>query len=189
MKNRAVQLFLVFLLLLLPLISSAEIKEGSFEVNPFAGLYIPNDSTGFHKSEIYGLRLGYNVTPNWGVEGAFDWAQKQAQFYHADVLYHFMPEKSFNPYLVAGIGAGHLDPTTGGSVDRFMGDFGIGFKYFLSKQVAFRADARDYLLWSNTYPAQVAITAGLTFAFGGKTPAPAPEAPAPPPGSRGFLRR
>jgi len=42
MKNKAVQLFLVILLLILPVISSAEIKEGSFEVNPYAGLYIPS---------------------------------------------------------------------------------------------------------------------------------------------------
>ncbi|MDH4232682.1 MAG: outer membrane beta-barrel protein, partial [Nitrospirota bacterium] len=164
MKNRAVQLLLVVLLLMLPVISSAEIKEGSFEINPFTGLYIPNDSTGFHKSEVYGLRLGYNITPNWGVEGAFDWAQEQAQFYHADVLYHFTPERSFVPYMVAGLGAGHLDPTTGGSVDRFMGDIGIGFKYFLTNHIAFRADARNMFVWSDTYPAHPVVTAGLTFA-------------------------
>jgi OmpA-OmpF porin, OOP family len=182
-KNNLLLLFIA--LLLIPLVTSAEIKEGSFELNPYAGLYIPADSTDFHKSEIYGLRVGYNYTPNWGVEAAFDWAQKQSQFYHVDAIYHVLPERSFTPFFALGVGAAHLDRPTRSSTTRIMGNAGIGFKYFLSDNIAFRADIRDMLVWSDSQPQHLTMNAGFTFVFGGKTskPAPKPEpVPEPKPG-------
>jgi OmpA-OmpF porin, OOP family len=174
MKNRLLAFFFGFFLLIAPFISSAEIKEGSFEVNPYAGLYVPGDSD-FHKSETYGLRLGYNFTRNWGIEGAFDWAHEQSKFYHLDAIYHVWPDKRLTPFLALGIGAAELNPGTRSSTTRIMGDLGIGLKYFLTENLAFRADARDMLVASDDYRQHFAATAGFTFVFGGKTPKPAPK--------------
>jgi OmpA-OmpF porin, OOP family len=181
-KNWILCFFVGFFISAIPLVSSAEIKKGSLEVNPYAGLYIPADSTDFHKSEVYGLRIGYNFTPNWGVEGAFDWAQKQSQFYHLDAIYHVMPDKTFTPFFALGIGAAHLDRPTSSSVTKGMFDAGIGVKYFITEKIAFRADIRDMLVWSDSQPHHLAANAGFTFVIGGKAPKPAPKPePAPQP--------
>jgi OOP family OmpA-OmpF porin len=97
---------------------------------------------------------------------------------HVDLLYHFMPEKkSFHPFLVAGLGEAHVRPQHSESYTTLMADIGAGFKYFLNDTIAVRADFRDVV----THSHNAVLTAGLTFAFGGKTPKPAAVTPAPAP--------
>ncbi len=178
MGRTAVIFTFLAVLLLLPFVVSAEIREGSFEINPYAGLHIFDNSEGLAKTGVYGLRLGYNLTKNVGVEGAFDLVGSRVRMAHADLLYHFMPEKSLNPFLVAGLGAAKINPSDSDSYKAFMGNFGVGVKYFFNRNMAFRAEIRDVI----TNMQNLAVTAGLTFAFGGKSPAPAPKPePTPPP--------
>ena len=167
--------FISLVVVLLPILSWAEIREGSFEVNPYAGYCTGATSRVLCHKPVYGIRAGYAITKNWEIEGAFDYMHDAAEMLHADVLYHFMPEKeSFNPFVVAGVGEAHVRPRHSESYTTVMADVGVGFKYFLSKTVAFRADFRDVITHSNN----AVLTAGLTFAFGGKTPKAAPV-PAP----------
>jgi OmpA-OmpF porin, OOP family len=159
----------------LPIIANAEIREGSFEINPFAGYYFPSTEAQDHG--LYGLRVGYNLTKNWGVEGAFDHFVARAEMYHADVLYHFNSKTDFNPFVVGGIGNAFIRE---GTHNAFMGDIGLGFKYFLSDTVGLRFDARGAFSDFSS----LVTTAGITFQLGGKVPKPAPApmpAPTPPP--------
>ncbi|MEJ2696559.1 MAG: OmpA family protein [Candidatus Sulfobium sp.] len=170
-------LFLILLSLavvLVPIMSTAEIREGSVEINPFAGYYFPSTEARDHG--LYGLRIGYNLTKNWGVEGAFDHFVARAEMYHADVLYHFTPKTNFNPFIVGGIGNAFIREDTHNA---FMGDIGLGFKYFLSDTVGLRFDARGAF----TDFSSLVTTAGITFQLGGKVPkaAPVPPMPAPTP--------
>lgn len=96
--------------------------------------------------------------------------------FHTDVLYHFMPEKSLNPYLIAGLGAARIRPIKGDSYNTLMEDFGAGFKYFLTENFAFRAEARDVITRSHN----MVVSAGITLAFGGK-PHKEPAPPSVPP--------
>ena len=169
-------LFLTLLFLVLPLITSAEIKEGSFEIEPFAGFtpFASND----YSMPVYGLRVGYNITKNWGAEAAYNHLEHNAEIFQGNVLYHFMPDNKFNPFITAGLGHANVQPRyQGEDYNTIMGDIGIGAKYFITPNIALRADARDVI----THFHNAVMTAGITFAFGGKTPKPAPEAPAPPP--------
>ena len=176
-------LFLSVFLLTLPVISQAQIREGSFEINPFVGYCTGATSRVLCHKDFLGIRAGYLLTKNWGIEGAFDYVDSAAEMFHADVLYHFMPDnKSFHPFLVAGLGEAHVRPKNSDSYTTLMGDIGIGFKYFLTDTIAVRTDFRDVITHSNN----AVLTAGLTFAFGGKTPksaavAPPPAPPAPQP--------
>jgi len=180
--------------LMLPVLAVAEIREGSFEIGPYAGFHVFDEDNeregncdrkrecdkerkGFNRRFVYGLRLGYNLTPRWGVEAAYDHVADRAQMYHADVVYHFTPERAFVPFAVAGLGYAHLEPMGRDHYGTMMGDFGLGFKYFVSPHVALRMDFRDVI----TNMQNVVATAGITFAFGGKTPAPAPQPTPPPP--------
>lgn len=166
-----------FLLAAVPAVSTAEIRAGSVELSPFIGYAFPGHD--FDDRPAYGLRLGYNFTRNWGVEGAFEYWSHMGELYHADAVYHFTPEKAFNPFLFAGVGGAHIKKD---SSNDFMGNFGVGVKYSLNDMFAIRADVRDVLTDFHSFIA----TAGFTISFGGKTPksvaaaAPAP-APAPAP--------
>ncbi|MDA8433313.1 MAG: OmpA family protein [Nitrospiraceae bacterium] len=175
--------FLPFLAILViftvasPLAARAEIREGTFELNPFAGYCTGATSRVLCHKPVYGIRAGYVITKNWEVEGAFDFMHNAAEMFQADVLYHFMPEKeSFHPFVVAGLGEAHVRPRHSESYTTAMADFGVGFKYFLSKSVAIRVDYRDVITHANN----AMLTAGLTFAFGGKTPEAVPPPPPPP---------
>ncbi|MFI5294048.1 MAG: OmpA family protein [Thermodesulfovibrionales bacterium] len=157
-------------------ISWAEIREGSFEINPFMGYCTGATSRTLCHRDFFGIRAGYAVTKNWEIEGAFDFVDSAAEMFHADVLYNFMPEKkSFHPFLVAGLGEAHVRPRFSESYTTLMADVGAGFKYFLNETVAVRSDFRDVI----THSHNAVLTAGLTFAFGGKTPKSAVVAPAP----------
>ena len=157
-------------------ISWAEIREGSFEINPFMGYCTGATSRVLCHKDFFGIRAGYAVTKNWEIEGAFDFVDSAAEMFHADVLYNFMPEKkSFHPFLVAGLGEAHVRPRFSESYTTLMADVGAGFKYFLNETVAVRSDFRDVI----THSHNAVLTAGLTFAFGGKTPKSAAVAPAP----------
>lgn len=172
--RRYALLSLIFLFLFIPVISQAEILEGSIEITPFGGVYyLSHDAA---DPAAFGLRLGYNITPNWGVEGSFTTMESVARTYNADVLYHFTPEGKFNPFVFAGIGGAHVHEP-GDTYDTFIGDIGVGLKYFFSDKIAFRADVRDVFNKFNG----VAMTAGVTFVIGGKTPKAVPPPPVPAP--------
>ncbi len=180
--KRILGLFVFLSVLVIPLLSQAEIRKGSFEVNPYAGYYfVSNDH---HDKGTLGLRAGYNFTRNWGVEAAFDHYVSKAEMFHADAIYHIVPDGAFNPFFVAGVGDAFVNE---GTENHLMGDVGLGFKYFLSDDIAFRFDTRGVF----TKFSAVTATAGFSIALGGKThaappppPPPAPaveEKPAPPP--------
>jgi OOP family OmpA-OmpF porin len=178
MKKLLPGLFISIFLIVLPVISWAEIREGSFEINPFMGYCTGATSRVLCHKDFFGIRAGYAVTKNWEIEGAFDFVDSAAEMLHADLLYHFMPDnKSFHPFLVAGLGEAHVRPKNSESYTTLMGDIGIGFKYFLNETIAVRTDFRDVM----THSSNAVVTAGLTFAFGGKTPKSAAAAPPPAP--------
>ncbi|HXX57010.1 MAG TPA: OmpA family protein [Thermodesulfovibrionales bacterium] len=168
MRRSSLVILLSVLISCLPGISRAEIREESFELNPYFGYCTGSNSHVLCHKDFYGLRAGYNITKNWGIEGAFDYAVSTADMFHADVVYHLMPEKRLTPFVVAGVGFADVHPKHGHSYDSVMGNIGIGAKYAISDCVGLRADLRDVQTHSNN----VIVSAGLTFTFGGKKPKP-----------------
>lgn len=178
MKKILFGFLISFFLMALPVVSRAEIREDSVEINPYMGYCTGATSRVFCHKDFFGLRAGYAVTRNWEIEGAFDFVDSAAEMFHADVLYNFMPEnKSFHPFLVGGIGEAHVRPKYSESYTTAMANFGAGVKYFLNDTIAIRTDFRDVM----THSQNAVLTAGLTFAFGKKTPKAAATAPAPTP--------
>ena len=201
-----VKIAMVFfaLVLLLPLSARAEIRAGSFEVSPFAGYNFFESQQNLEDDFVFGGRFGYNFTKNFGAEivgeyikSSVDdkteaWTRKgqftsptdtvEVIFYHLDLLYHFMPEKKFNPYIVAGYGAARYSPEIN-EWDMAIASFGLGAKYWLTDNFALRLDLRDNMVIDETIH-NVEATLGIVFAFGGKAkPAKAQVAKVePPPG-------
>jgi OOP family OmpA-OmpF porin len=186
-------------LFLLPLTARAEIKAGSVEVNPFAGYNFFENRQNLENSVVYGGRLGYNFTNTFGVEAVGEFNKtnvddksetfrKEGMFttpidtvrittYHLDLLYHFMPESKFNPFIAAGYGAAHYDPKINNK-NMSVINYGVGAKYWVADNIALRADVRDNLIYDEKLH-NVEVTAGVVFAFGGKSKA-APVAVAEP---------
>jgi OOP family OmpA-OmpF porin len=186
-------------LFLLPLTARAEIKAGSVEVNPFAGYNFFENRQNLENSVVYGGRLGYNFTNTFGVEAVGEFNKthvddktetfrKEGMFttpidtvristYHLDLLYHFMPESKFNPFIAVGYGAAHYDPKINNK-NMSVINYGVGAKYWVADNIALRADVRDNLIYDEKLH-NVEVTAGVVFAFGGKTKA-APVAVAAP---------
>jgi OOP family OmpA-OmpF porin len=164
-------LLVLLLISLLPVVVSAEIREGSFEINPFAGYCTTANSPIFCHKTVYGIRVGYNITDHWELEAAYSKVASSAELAGLDILYHFMPDKKLTPFILAGIGHAHVKPERKPSYNTLMGDIGAGFKYSFNDTFSFRSEIRDVVTHSNN----VIVSAGITIALGGKTPTPAPK--------------
>jgi OOP family OmpA-OmpF porin len=167
---------------LMPGISRAEMKAGVFTLSPMLGGVImegdqPVDDDGL----AYSLALGYNLTKAIALEAVLAGANLDEEgsgddvdlwTYRLDALYHFMPDNRLVPYLAAGIGDYSLD-----SDDEFMANYGAGLLYFLSENVALRADVRHLVAFNESnLEHNLLYTAGFKFQFAGTTE---PVKPAP----------
>lgn len=176
---------------LLPLAAQGEIKAGSVELSPFIGYNFFESRQNLDNMPIFGGRIGYNITNRIGVEAAGEFVRtgvddksktfsKKGQFtspidgvnitfYHLDLLYHFMPEGRFNPFVVAGYGAANYSPKIN---NRNMSviNFGAGAKYWLSDNIALRVDIRDNMVFDEQIN-NIQVTMGAVMAFGGTSKA------------------
>ncbi len=185
---------------LLPLSARSEIKAGSFEVGPFGGYNFFENNQNLENRPVFGLRLGYNFTRHFGIEGVGEYIRTSVAdrartgitegqfgspmdkvdltFYHLDAVYHFIPDGKFNPFVLAGFGGAHYRPEIS-TKDMAAFNLGVGAKYWLTDNIALRFDLKDYMvteIFQETYH-NIGATIGITFAFGGKAkPAPTPAA-------------
>ena len=173
---------------LLPLSARAEIKAGSVEVSPFVGYNFFEKGQNLENRPVFGGRLGYNFTNHLGIEGTWEFIQsniddktktfpREGQFtspidkvkinmYHLDLLYHFMSESNFNPFIVAGYGAADYSPKINNKNMSII-DFGVGAKYWVADNIALRLDLRDNMVLDESIH-NIETTLGIVFAFGGE---------------------
>lgn len=202
--KRSRYLFMMTMILTICVLSvataGAENRAGSFTITPSFGYNIFEESDlNLEDAYVYGGDLNYNLTENFGLEAAYRQFDSETDdafnidvngySYRLDLLYHFMPENALVPYVALGGGALRLDPEPGRSDTDPIANYALGLKYFLTDDLALRADARHTM----TFPDNILnLTAGLTYYIGGTSakeeevtpppPAPEPEpAPAPAP--------
>lgn len=189
-------LVLFTLVLLLPLFARAEIKARSFEVNLFGGYNFFEARQNLKNRPVFGGRLGYHFTKNFAIEVTGEFINtrvddvtirftREGQFtspidkvqiisYHVNLLYNFMPKGNFSPFVFAGYGRANYDPKIN-SRDMAMFSFGLGGRYCLTDNIAFRFDLRDNLVYDERIH-NIEATLGIVFVFGGKEkPAPTYE--------------
>jgi OOP family OmpA-OmpF porin len=77
-----------------------------------------------------------------------------------DGMYHFRSHRTFQPYLLAGIGVTYLHPHKAlETASQMHLDVGVGLKYFVSDRIALRTEVRDVYTTLNGKQ-------DLVFAFG-----------------------
>jgi OOP family OmpA-OmpF porin len=182
---------------LLPLAAHAEIKAGSVELSPFVGYNFYDNQHNIKDRPVFGGRIGYNFTNHFGLEGTGEFSKtrvddksktwtEQGQFtggddvkiisYHLDLVYHFLPEEKFNPFVTAGYGASHYNPEINSKNMRLM-NVGVGAKYWVADNVALRVDLSDKMTFDEQLH-NLSATAGVVFAFGGESAAAPVDRPA-----------
>lgn len=99
--------------------------------------------------------ISYQFTQNWGIQGAFGLfttkykpsenfdKQVNGRLYFIDGTYHFMPEKTFSPYVLAGVGVSDINSSQFDATYQANVNAGIGVQYFPDEIVSFHIEARD----------------------------------------------
>ncbi|MEN6375642.1 MAG: OmpA family protein [Smithella sp.] len=192
MKKKVV--FFVIMMMLFAFTSSyAQVRAGSVTISPNVGGYMFEGSEDMDNSLSVGLRAGYNFTKYFGLEGYAHYvpteithSNESVDFlgYGLEGLLHFFPDSKFVPFLAIGVGGVHYsksyEDTTDGKRDKITADYGIGAKYFVTENIAVRADVRHVIPFDRVHN-DLLYTVGLSFAFGGAKKVeevkPAPAAP------------
>jgi OOP family OmpA-OmpF porin len=150
-------------------------QQGEFTLSPYLGGYTFNGNQDLDTALVYGLRLGYALTPAWTVEGVAETLTTEesgggdVQFsrFGGDLLYHFRVGERFVPYLAGGMAIAVIDPDGRDDSSKGICNYGLGAKYYLSEAVALRGDVRHLIVTDSDHDSNLEYTLGLTFAFGG----------------------
>lgn len=175
----------VMLLMGLSQAAIAANKEGAFSLSPVIGGYTFDNNQHKDTSLVIGGRAGYNFTERFGIEGLIDYTNGKGKSgyssvdfyrYGGELLYHMFPKNDLVPYLA--VGAGGVYASQGGG-NKLAFDYGLGLKYFMSDNLALRADVRGINYKYDKYYTNVEYTLGLYIPFIAPKPAPVPIAAAP----------
>ena len=176
----------LLLILALTATAMAQVKAGSVSITPSIGGYLFEGNQDLRHSPVFGLRGGYNFTRNLGLEGYLHYVKSEFKDaagnpdmkvfgYGVEGLYHFMPESRLVPFLAAGVGNTHYDPQGAGNNNKLTLNYGAGLKFFVTENVALRADVR-HVNPLNSHYNDLLYSLGVTFAFGGEKKQAAPMA-------------
>lgn len=161
-------------------VALAENRAETFTFSPYAGgVTFDGELDMKNVSPTFGLRLGYNLTDNWALEGVAGYIKGRHDGggstdmvrYSGDLLYNFMPKSDFVPYLAAGFGGFDAEE----SKVKGMWNYGAGAKWFFTENAALRGDVRAlHYTADSDIKNNVEYTLGLLFAVGAPKPAPKP---------------
>ena len=186
------------LLLTLAAPSIAANLAKAWSVTPVIGGYSFDDDENLDTSLLYGLRVGYNLTKEWSLEGVVTFVdadgddrlfspqrgayKNDAEMvgYRLEALYHFLPETDVALFVAAGVGGRHLNYDYGSTRDDVVLDYGLGFKWFFAEDWALRGDAR-HIFVTDENDHNFEYTLGVSYFFGGEKPKAELPAPPPPP--------
>jgi OOP family OmpA-OmpF porin len=181
-------LMLTGLLLLGVTSASAANLEGSFSVSPIIGGYTFDDKQHLDTNLVYGGRIGFNFTQAIGIEAFMEYVETDRSNggikglsmyrYGGELLYHFIPNSTFVPYVAGGYAGLNFDGDNKRSI-RGAFEYGVGAKYFLNDRFALRSDVRHIIYtYDKTYN-NLEYTIGAYIPFGGVKPAAKPVEPVP----------
>ena len=165
----------VLLLVSLSTPALAQISSGAFSLSPFVGGFLFDGGEYLEHRPVYGLRLGFDFTKNWGAEAVLSYvntnytqtdSSTDVYNYRLEGLYHFMPDSKLVPFLAAGVGGMSINYTDSTpNQNRTVVDYGAGLKYFLMDWLALRGDVRHVLSFGSVH-SNLEYTIGLTFYCG-----------------------
>src|SRR6266568_1268139 len=192
--KKTITLLLIGSILAIAAVVSAGNKADTFSVSPLVGGITYEGNQHLETAPVFGARAGYNFTKALGIEALFDYSRtkstqssKTLDFYRygGELLYHFWPDNKFVPYVAAGYAGMNLkgnNPYPETSKTKGVIDYGLGFKYFVTEDMAWRTDLRGltYYYGREDQHALEYMT-GVYISFGGPAASKLAEPPPPPP--------
>ncbi len=183
-------------------------EKGNLELGVYGGYGWLDDYGIFQPKNhaLFGGRLGYFFSSRWSAEVSAQRLSTHTDFaivgvpnvdvhlsaYRFNLLYNFAPEKSFRPFLTAGVGKEKIDVADYGESCDIGWNAGLGTRIWMSRHVNLRLDGRyvHTKVGDNVNESQknIEATLGLNLVFGGKhkeheekaeeaAPPPAPNQP------------
>lgn len=154
MKKLSIVAALIFLLVSFSVVH-AEVRKGALTLGVSAGGYLFEGNQDYKDNYTLGWRAGYNFTENIGAEFFWNWVPSEFEdsgdtnrvyVTALEGIYHFNPRSNFVPFLAVGIGGTHYSSGDDEIVpSKFALDYGAGVKYFVTDNLALRADVRHVL--------------------------------------------
>jgi OOP family OmpA-OmpF porin len=148
-------LLLTAAFLLLTPAALAEVRIGAVTLTPMVGYQSYDSNLDLEDAAAYGVALGYTASQHWGLELDIRYIPTEVDatggpdvnnlVVTGNVLYHFMPEQAFVPYLVGGLGALQYDVDGASDDEDFILNWGAGCKYAVSDNVDLRLDLRHLI--------------------------------------------
>jgi len=199
MIKKKIALLVATSLLTVASIASAANKAETISFTPVVGAVLFDGRQHLEANDMYGARIGYNFTKAFGIEGLFNYSHNNKSTSHGvnagismyryggELLYHFIPDNAFVPYIAAGYNGVKFDGNSDGYTDKGYKqtkgafDYGVGAKFFVSEDVAIRADVRHVLYKYDRNYSNYESTIGLYLAFGGAAPVAKAVEPEPAP--------
>lgn len=175
---RMVWLAVVFLMCASPV--SAEITEGNFSATLGGVGYLSDGVQHQHLGPGMAIKLGYDFTKHFGLEGSFDYilseSTKKKSYWSSrygfrlDAVVNFMPDNRFVPYVSGGLGFIYIDdmPSIKGlyRTDAQI-SVGGGAKFFITDSLALRADLRPVITFGEGTFINAEAMLGVSYYFGG----------------------
>jgi OOP family OmpA-OmpF porin len=189
MRNLIAALLVTLFVLTAGTVCAGE-RAGAFSLSPFVGGYTFDGAEKLETRPVVGLRLGYDLTKNFGLEGTFSYVPTRFTElvpgtvnvfnYRLEGIYNFMPDRTVVPYLAIGGGGTTLEMPPQDLVAHPHNhsptlNAGGGIKWFLNENVAIRADYHQNILFDTSdasnkvesYLMNYEYSVGLHILFGG----------------------
>jgi len=137
-------------------------RPGAVTLCPFVGGYTFDGAEKLETRPMFGLRLGYDITKNFDMEATFGYVSTHftslvsgtvnVYNYRLGGVYNLMPDRTVVPYLGIDVGGTSLEMPINDVIAHPHNhsptlSAGGGFKWFISKNVAIRADYHQNILF------------------------------------------
>ena len=168
--------------------TGASADNHKVEIHADAGRYFFDEP--LEDANTWGLGVGFALTENWMLDLVASKYDSETQVggvdvdgtqYRMDLLYHINTESAWRPYVAFGVGdqKREFNAANASSERDTLLNLGAGVKRSLGDNWQFRTDLRAFNSLDNEYT-DLAVTAGIGYAFGGTSaPAAAPVVAAP----------
>ncbi|MDD2897785.1 MAG: OmpA family protein [Desulfuromonadaceae bacterium] len=129
-------------------------QKGQLSFAPVTGGYTYDGKQHLKAAPLYGARLGYNLTPDFGIEALIDYARTKGTkstdnttMYRigTDVVLNLLPDSALVPFLALGVSGLSFDGSGQDKDFRAAWAYGAGFKYYLTDAIALRGDVRHII--------------------------------------------
>lgn len=174
MKNTRTKLSLVMLGLTLTAQPSFAEDAGNFYLNPAVGYQFFDSERKLEEEAIFGIGAEYVLAPNFGLEVGYLYSNPDLENASGDVdldqfsldaLFYTEGYQEWQPFLLAGIGHGEFDFSSGKEKETQL-NLGIGTRIIFNDMWSARIQAKavnslDEEVWDQLF------TIGISYAFGG----------------------